>query len=59
MPEFSTPFSIKKSDRKLSKEELVRAIRFSIADEFEAIQLYELMNEAVENEDAKKYYNML
>lgn len=54
MPEFATPFSCKKSDRKLTKEELIRAVRFSIASEFEAIQLYEELEESIDNEDAKK-----
>ncbi len=40
MPEFSSPFVVRKSDRKLTQEELIRAIRFMIAAEFEAIQLY-------------------
>jgi len=54
MPEFATPFSCKKSDRKLNHEELIRAIRFSIASEYEAIQLYEEISESIDNEDAKK-----
>lgn len=54
MPEFATPFGVKKSDRKLTKEELIRAVRFSIASEYEAIQLYEEIEESIENEDAKK-----
>ncbi len=54
MPEFCTPFSTKKSDRKLTKEELIRAIRFSIASEYEAIQIYEELEESIDNEDAKK-----
>ena len=54
MPDFCTPFSTKKSDRKLTKEELIRAIRFSIASEFEAIQIYEEIEEVIENEEAKK-----
>jgi rubrerythrin len=41
MPEFSSPFTFLKNDRKLTHEELVRAIRFMIAAEFEAIQLYQ------------------
>jgi len=41
MPEFSNPFTFLKNDRKLTHEELVRAIRFMIAAEFEAIQLYQ------------------
>ncbi len=54
MPEFSTPFSAKKSDRKLTKEELIRTIRFSIASEFEAIQLYEEIQESIDDEKSKK-----
>ena len=54
MPEFSTPFNGNKCDRKLTNEELIRAIRFSIASEFEAIQLYEQLKDSIDNEDAKK-----
>lgn len=54
MPEFSTPFQGNKCDRKLSKEELIRAIRFSIASEFEAIQLYEQLKDSIDNHDAIK-----
>ena len=57
MPEFSTPFGVKKCDRRLSHEELVRAIRFSIASEYEAIQIYEEIAESIDNEDAKKLLN--
>ena len=39
MPEFGNPFSGISKDRKLTKEELIRAIRFMIAAEYEAIQL--------------------
>ncbi len=53
MPEFATPFRGNKFDRKLTKEELIRAIRFSIASEYEAIQLYEQLSESIDNEDAK------
>ena len=38
MPEFCNPFSVLKGGRKLTHEELVRAIRFMIAAEYEAIQ---------------------
>jgi hypothetical protein len=40
MPEFGLPFSGMASNRKLTNEELIRAIRFMIAVEHEAIQLY-------------------
>lgn len=54
MPEFATPFSVKKSDRKLTQEELIRGIRFSIAAEYEAIQLYEELSESIDNIEAKR-----
>ena len=54
MPEFCSPFSVLKSDRKLTKEELVRAIRFMIAAEYEAIQLYQQTAESTDNKLAKE-----
>lgn len=54
MPEFSNPFTGNKCERKLSKEELIRAIRFSIASEFEAIQLYDQLRESIDCEESKK-----
>jgi len=54
MPEFCNPFTVKKSDRKLTREELVRAIRFMIAAEYEAIQLYQQTAESTDNELAKE-----
>ncbi|NCQ34281.1 rubrerythrin [bacterium] len=50
MPEFGSPFSGLKNDRKLTHEELVRAIRFMVAAEFEAIQLYMQLAESTDNE---------
>lgn len=40
--------------RKLTHSELVRSIRFMIAAEFEAIQLYEQLAESTDNELARK-----
>ena len=54
MPEFSNSFSGNKCERILTEQELIRAIRFSIASEFEAIQLYEQLRDSIENEKAKK-----
>ncbi len=54
MPEFCNPFNVLKNDRKLTHEELVRAIRFMIAAEYEAIQLYQQTAESTDNELAKK-----
>jgi rubrerythrin len=49
MPEFASPFSGLKSDRKLTDEELIRAIRYMIAAEYEAIQLYMQLAESTDN----------
>ncbi len=49
MPEFRSPFSGLASGRKLMNEELVRAIRFMIAAEYEAIQLYMQLAESTDN----------
>lgn len=49
MPEFGSPFSGLASDRKLTHEELIRAIRFMIAAEYEAIQLYMQLAESTDN----------
>ncbi len=53
MPEFCSPFSVKKNDKPLTKEELIRAIRFSIAAEYESTQLYEQLAESIDNKEAK------
>ena len=50
MPEFGSPFAGRASDRKLTDEELIRAIRFMIAAEYEAIQLYMQLAESTDNE---------
>jgi rubrerythrin len=54
MPEFCDPFTVLKNDRKLTKEELVRAIRFMIAAEYEAIQLYQQTAESTNNKLVKE-----
>ncbi len=54
MPQFSTPFAGNHSDKKLTKEELIRAIRFNIAAEYEAVQLYEQLAESIDDRAAKK-----
>lgn len=54
MPEFCNPFTGMKSDRKLTHEELVRTIRFMIAAEYEAIQLYQQTAESTDNKLAKE-----
>ncbi len=54
MPEFGNVFSVKASDRKLTDSELIRAIRLSVAAEYEAVQLYEQLAESTDNELARK-----
>jgi len=49
MPEFGHPFSVLKQDRLLTHKELVRAIRFMVAAEYEAIQLYQQLAESTDN----------
>jgi rubrerythrin len=54
MPEFVNPFSGKVPDRKLSLEELIRAIRLNVAAEHEAIHLYMAHADATDHPLAKK-----
>ena len=49
MPDFGNPFSGLKKDRKISDQELIRAIRFMISAEYEAIQLYMQLAESTDN----------
>ena len=53
MPEFVNPFSGKVPDRKLTLEELVRAIRLNLAAEHEAVHLYMAHAEATDHPLAK------
>jgi rubrerythrin len=53
MPEFGNPFAGLALERKVTHEELVRAIRYSIAAEYEAIQLYMQLAESTDNEKAR------
>ncbi len=54
MPDFGTPFSGLASERKLTHDELIRAIRFMVAAEYEAVQLYMQLAESTDNELAKE-----
>jgi len=49
MPEFGNPFSGLAADRKLTDAELVRAIRFMVAAEYEAVQLYMQLAESTDH----------
>jgi rubrerythrin len=50
MPDFGHPFSGLKKENKLTDQELIRSIRFMIAAEYEAIQLYMQLAESTDNE---------
>ncbi|MGD8465239.1 MAG: ferritin family protein [Anaerolineae bacterium] len=54
MPDFSDPFSGNIPERKLTHEELIRAIRLNIAAEHEAIFLYMAHAEATDHPLVKK-----
>lgn len=54
MPEFVNPFSGKVPDRKLTLEELIRAIRLNIAAEHEAVHLYMAHADAIDHPLAKE-----
>jgi rubrerythrin len=49
MPDFGSPFSGLANERKLTNSELVRAIRFMVAAEYEAIQMYMQLAESTDN----------
>ena len=49
MPKFGSPFSGLANNRKLTDAELIRAIRFMVAAEYEAIQLYMQLAESIDN----------
>jgi rubrerythrin len=54
MPEFVNPFSGQVPARKLTDQELIRAIRLNIAAEHEAIHLYMAHAEATDHPLARK-----
>ena len=54
MPEFASPFSGTVPERRLTNEELIRAIRLNIAAEHEAIHLYMAHAEATDHPLARE-----
>ncbi|MDD4029045.1 MAG: ferritin family protein [Caldisericia bacterium] len=54
MPDFGHPFAGLKEDRKLTHEELIRAIRFMVSAEYEAVQLYMQLAESIDNKLAQE-----
>ena len=53
MPEFGNPFSGMKAGRKVTRDELIRGIRFMVAAEYEAVQLYMQLAESTDHKLAK------
>ena len=49
MAVFGSPFSGLANDRKLTDAELIRAVRFMVAAEYEATQLYMQLAESTDN----------
>jgi hypothetical protein len=54
MPTFGSPFSGLANNKKLTNDELIRAVRFTVASEFEATQLYMQLAESTDNKLAVK-----
>ena len=54
MPDFGSPFAGLASDRRLTKAELVRAVRFMVAAEYEAVQMYMQLAESIDEELARE-----
>lgn len=54
MPDFGTPFAGLANDRRLTHEELVRAVRFLVSAEYEAIQLYMQLADSTDNKLAQR-----
>ena len=52
--EVGTPFNVMKADRKLTKQELIRAIRLMVSAEYEAVQLYTQLAESIDDELSKR-----
>jgi rubrerythrin len=52
MPQFGSPFSELANSRKLTDGELVRVIRFMVAGEYEATQMYVQLAESTDNKFA-------
>jgi rubrerythrin len=49
MPSFGAPFSGLANERKLTEAEVVRAIRFMVAAEYEAVQMYMQLAESTDD----------
>ncbi len=54
MPDFAQINSVYTPNRKLTDVEILRAIKFAITSEFEAIQIYQQIMESTDNEKVHK-----
>jgi len=54
MPTFGSPFSGLANNKKLTNDELIRAVRFTVAAEIEATQVYMQLAESTDNKLAVK-----
>ncbi len=54
MPNFGDPLTGLNLDRTLEKEELIRAIRFMVSAEYEAVEMYGKVHDATTDEKIKK-----
>jgi len=54
MPDFGNPFAGLAKKEKISDSELIRSIRFMIAAEYEAVQLYMQLAESTDNKLAQE-----
>lgn len=54
MPEFASIKPMLNPERKVSKEELIRTIRYFIAAEYEAVQLYMQLADSTDDKLVKK-----
>ena len=52
MPEFTNVLSGMDGDRRLKHDEMVRAIRFAVAAEYEAVQMYRQLAHSIDDEKA-------
>ena len=57
--ECSDIFSVQKASKKLTESELIRAIRFMISDEYDAIKQYTQLVESIDNAHAIEVINSI
>jgi len=54
MPDMSNVHPVVSLDRKFTKQELARALRLAISDEYEAIQIYEQIAECTDDPEIRQ-----